>query len=133
MTQLPLAATSGATAHCDTTLTTISMVRRGSTPIVVRCGYFLLLHSGHGHCSQPQPVHASRIMARFTRLQLRPPAQPGARRDRLAGVATAVAAPAFAAFLDRHGGDEQCRGRVHPPEPKDGVRAKTDQERDRQV
>jgi hypothetical protein len=32
-------------------------VLRGST---VR-GYFLL-QSGHGHCSQPQPVHASRIM-----------------------------------------------------------------------
>src|SRR6266542_1058221 len=27
--------------------------------------YFLLLQSGHGHWSQPQPVHALRIMSRF--------------------------------------------------------------------
>jgi hypothetical protein len=26
-----------------------------------RVGYFLRLQSGHGQCSQPQPVHASRI------------------------------------------------------------------------
>ena len=38
-----------------------SLRRRGSTAI--RSGsYFLLLQSGHGHWSQPQPVHASRIM-----------------------------------------------------------------------
>jgi hypothetical protein len=42
-----------------------SLRRRGSTSIVVCRDYFLLLHSGHGHWSQPQPVHASRIMARF--------------------------------------------------------------------
>jgi len=27
-----------------------------------RVGYLLRLQSGHGQCSQPQPVHASRIM-----------------------------------------------------------------------
>jgi len=31
-----------------------------------RRGYFLL-HSGQGHWSQPQPVHALRIMLAFTR------------------------------------------------------------------
>ena len=44
-------------------------------------GYFLPLQSGHGHWSQPQPVHASRIMQRFyrgprLRSRSRPPAPP---------------------------------------------------------
>ena len=42
-----------------------SLRGRRSTSVFVRAGYFLLLQSGHGHWSQPQPVHASRIMARF--------------------------------------------------------------------
>jgi len=40
-----------------------SLRRRGSIPLLGR-SYFFLLQSGHGHWSQPQPVHASRIMAR---------------------------------------------------------------------
>jgi hypothetical protein len=35
--------------------------------LFVTAGYFSLLQSGHGHWSQPQPVHASRIMQRFYR------------------------------------------------------------------
>src|SRR6266508_3666193 len=34
----------------------------GGRHLFVTAGYFLLLQSGHGHWSQPQPVHASRIM-----------------------------------------------------------------------
>ena len=40
--------------------------------------YFLLLHPGHGHWSQPQPVHALRIM----RLILRPALRARARLPR---------------------------------------------------
>ena len=43
-----------------------SLRGRGSTAIRSG-GYFLLLQSGHGHWSQPQPVHASRIMQRLYR------------------------------------------------------------------
>src|SRR6266540_1740252 len=39
----------------------------------------------------------------------------GGRRDRLASVAAAVAAPAFAPFLHSDSGDHQGRRRVHPP------------------
>jgi hypothetical protein len=42
-----------------------SLRRRGSTSFRFGRGYRLLLHSGHGHWSQPQPVQAMRIMARF--------------------------------------------------------------------
>ncbi len=92
--------------------------------------YFLLLQSGHGHWSQPQPVHALRIMARFYSAAGR------LARDRpmpLANVAAGVAVAAFATLPDRDGGNEQRRGWVHPPEPKQRIRAKTDQECDRKV
>jgi hypothetical protein len=42
-----------------------SLRRRRSISIRFGRGYPLLLQSGHGHCSQPQPVQAMRIMARF--------------------------------------------------------------------
>src|SRR5436309_3118109 len=102
-------------------------------------GYLLLLQSGHGHWSQPQPVHALRIMDRFysaTNL----PADGSCRQTRaacarryLAEFAAAVAAPAFATLFERGGGDDQRCCRIHPPESEQRVRAKTDQERDRQV
>jgi hypothetical protein len=38
--------------------------KEGFDLVVVCCGYFLLLHAGHGHWTQPQPVHAFRITAR---------------------------------------------------------------------
>ena len=43
-----------------------SLRGRGSTAIRSG-GYFLVLQSGHGHWSQPQPVHASRIIPRRIR------------------------------------------------------------------
>jgi hypothetical protein len=39
-------------------------VAGGPLPAKFGRGYFLLLQSGHGHCSQQQPVHALRITAR---------------------------------------------------------------------
>jgi hypothetical protein len=42
-----------------------SLRGRGSISIRFGRGYRLLLQSGHGHWSQPQPVQAMRIMARF--------------------------------------------------------------------
>src|SRR6266511_5467553 len=46
-----------------------SLRRRGSTSTALEDAYLLLLQSGHGHWSQPQPVHASRIMQRLYRGQ----------------------------------------------------------------
>jgi hypothetical protein len=42
-----------------------SLRRKGSIFFGFGRGYLLLLQSGHGHWSQPQPVHAMRIMDRF--------------------------------------------------------------------
>src|SRR5204862_2160235 len=42
-----------------------SLRGKGSTSCCIGQGYLLLLQSAHGHGSQPQPVHALRIMDRF--------------------------------------------------------------------
>ena len=108
-----------------------SLRRSGSTSCCFGEGYLLLLQSGHGHWSQPQPVHALLIMDRFYSATDLPAGvrvakcEPLARGRRLAEFAAAVAAPGFATLLDRDRGDDQRCCRIHPPESEQRVHEPT--------